>query len=95
MSRSIVCASPGYRVDIESNSEAPGQNVTGNWRGDTRHVSGALAATIEAGHFEGSVSGPGFTASVSLRSNGRRQSVRITPGGADISELSIDLVRKG
>ena len=28
MSQSIVCARPGYRVDIEGNSEAAGQNVT-------------------------------------------------------------------
>ena len=95
LSQSIVCASPGCRVDIESNIEASGQNVSGNSRGDTRHVSGELGGTIESGRFEGAVTGPGFTASVSLRSNGRRQSVRITPRGADIADVSIELVRKG
>ena len=55
MARSIVCASPSYRVDIESNIEAAGQNATGNWREDTRHVSGELTGTIEQGRFEGAV----------------------------------------
>lgn len=95
VARSIACASPGYRVDIESNIEAAGQSVTGNWREDTRHVSGELTRTIEPGRFEGDVTGPGFTASVSLRSNGRRESVRITPTGADIADVCIELVRRG
>lgn len=31
---------------------------------ETRHVSGELTGTFEAGRFEGSVSGPGFTANI-------------------------------
>ena len=92
--QSIVCANPRYHVDIESNIEAAGQNATDSWREDTRHVSAELTGTIEPGRFEGAVTGPGLTASVSLRSNGRRQSARITPTGADVADVSIELVRK-
>lgn len=95
VAQSIVCASPSHRVAIESNIEAAGQNATGNWREDTRHVSGKLTRTIEQGRFDDAVTRPGFTARVSLRSNGRRHNVRITPTGADIADVSIELVRRG
>ncbi|THD46612.1 MAG: hypothetical protein E7774_05955 [Bradyrhizobium sp.] len=89
--QSIVCASPSYRIDIQTQAEASGQNVTGTWTEQTREVTGALIGTVGDGKFDGSVKGPGFTATVELRSNGRVQSVKIVPTGADITEVTIDL----
>jgi len=94
LSQSIVCASPSYRIDIKSDVEAYGHNVSGGWREDTRGASGQLTGTIANGRFDGSVTGPSFTADVQLQSNGRRQIVRIVPKGADITDVNIELRRR-
>ncbi len=96
LSQTIVCASPSYRIDIQSYVEASGQNVQGTWREDTRDISGHLTGSIEGGRFVGAVVGPGFSAQVSLRSNGRRQAVTIQPSpGGDIADVRIELERRG
>jgi hypothetical protein len=95
LSQTIVCASASYRVDINSYLEASGRSVQGYWREDTRGISGELTGKIEDGRFEGAVNGPGFTAGVSLRSNGQRQAVNIEPSGGDIADVMIELHRPG
>ncbi len=95
LSQSIVCASASYRVNVQSYVEASGDGVRGNWREDTRNASGQLTGKVADGHFEGSVVGPGFTAQVSLQSDGRRQSVHILPKGSDISDVTVELQKQG
>ena len=70
------------RFDIRTSAVAEGGNVSGTWQETTRGVGGNLSGQIEGGAFEGSVQGPGFTASVSYRSNGRTQTVVISPNNA-------------
>jgi len=94
LTQSIVCASPGYRIDIQSEVEAAGRDVTGTWSEQTRGASGELTGTISGGQFEGSVRGPNFTANVLLRANGRVQTVKIAPTGADIAEVRLELKRR-
>jgi len=94
LSQSIVCASASYRLDIQSEVEAHGRNVSGAWSEQTRGASGELTGTVAPGRFDGAVTGQNFTAEVSLRSNGRRQTVRIVPRGADISDVNIELQRR-
>lgn len=96
LSQTIVCASASYRIDIQSYVEASGPTVHGSWREQTRNISGDLTGRIEGGLFQGAVKGPGFTAGVSLSSNGRRQAVSIAPsGGGDIADVRIELERRG
>jgi predicted RND superfamily exporter protein len=94
MNQSIVCASPSYRLEIQSSAEAAGDSVHGVWRENTRGISGQLDGKVADGRFVGAVVGPGFNASVSLTSNGRRQTVSISPQGGDIAQVSIDLERR-
>jgi len=95
LSQTIVCASASYRLDIQIYVEASGQTVQGYWRETTRNVSGQLTGRIQGGLFEGAVMGQGFTAGISLRSNGRRQTVNIAPSGGDIANVRIELERRG
>jgi len=94
LSQTIVCASASYRLDIQTNIEASGQRVQGYWRETTRNVSGQLTGRIQGGLFEGTVMGQGFTAGISLQSNGRHQAVNIAPSGGDIAEVRIELERR-
>jgi hypothetical protein len=95
LSQSLVCASDNYRFDIQTTAAADGDSVTGNWQETTRNVGGALRGQVGSGDFEGLVDGPGFTASISLRSNGHRQAVVIRPQGQLISEVSVNLTQTG
>ena len=96
LSQTIVCASPSYRIDIQSYVQASGRSVQGTWREKTRNISGEVTGTLEGGRFVGAVVGPGFSAGLSLSSNGRRQAVTIQPSaGGDIANVRIELERRG
>jgi hypothetical protein len=92
--QSLVCASDSYRFDIQCKVAAEGENVTGDWQETTRNVGGPLRGRVGDGDFEGSVDGPGFTATVSLRSNGRKQAVKIQPQAQSISAVIVTLRRE-
>jgi hypothetical protein len=95
LSQTIVCASPSYRIDIQSYARASGPNVQGTWREGTRGISGQLTGRLEGGQFRGAVVGPGFSAGIWLWSNGRRQEITIQPSsGGDIADVRIELERR-
>jgi hypothetical protein len=93
LNQTIVCASASYRIDITSYVQASGSAVQGHWSESTRNVNGQLVGRVEDGHFDGAVSGPGFTAQVSLSARGRRQAISIRPQGGDISDVRVQLER--
>jgi hypothetical protein len=95
LTQSLVCASDSYRFDIQSDASAEGDRVTGNWQETTRNVGGPLRGQVGSGDFEGAVDGPGFTATISLRSNGRRQAVEIRPQSQAITAVTITMKRTG
>jgi hypothetical protein len=95
LNQTIVCASESFKLDIQSYVEASGESVQGYWKEATRAVSGHLTGRISEGRFEGEVSAPTFSATISLTSNGRTQSVSIQPRGGDISDVRIEIRRRG
>ena len=95
LNQSIVCASQSYRIDISSYAEAVGGSVQGTWSEASRGVSGHLTGRVGDGRFVGTVVGPGFTAEISLVSNGQRQVIHIEPSGSDIADVHIELERHG
>ncbi len=94
LNQSIVCASESYRIDITSFVQASGDSVQGDWREATRDISGHVTGRIANGRFEGAVVGPGFSAQISLTSDGRRQALNIEPSGGDISQVRVELHRR-
>src|SRR5579863_4429873 len=94
LTQSLVCASDAFRLNIESSVVANGRELQGQWQETTRNVQGQLSGEIARGDFEGVVSGPGFTAQISIRANGRLQVVRIQPSAGDIQSVDITLTRR-
>jgi hypothetical protein len=90
---SLVCASDAFRINIESNVTAEEGALRGQWRETTRGVQGDLSGQVGRGDFEGQVTGPGFTASMSIRVSGRKQAVYIRPSAGDIRGVDIVLSR--
>ena len=93
VTQTLVCASDSYQFDINSYVVAEGHNVRGHWQETTRQVQGSLSGSIADGWFEGNMSGPNFTAEVSLRSAGGKQVVNIRPSGGDIAAVDVILSR--
>ena len=93
MTQSLVCASDSFRLNVEISATAEGGALNGEWRETTRNVQGRLSGAIGGGDFRGAVSGDGFTAQVSIRASGRRQSVSMQPSAGDIRSVDITLTR--
>jgi hypothetical protein len=92
---SIVCASESFKFDIRCHVEASGESVQGYWTEISRNVSGNLTGRIAENKFEGQISSVTFSATISLTSNGRTQAVSIRPSGGDVTDVRIELQRRG
>jgi hypothetical protein len=95
LSQAIVCASESFKLDIKSYVEASGESVQGYWSEAARDLTGHLTGRIAGGRFEGEISAPAFSAEISLNSNGHSQAVSIKPRAGDVSDVHIELERKG
>jgi hypothetical protein len=92
LNQSLVCASDSYKFDLRSDVTANNGVLSGSWSEASRNVSGSLEGRAGRGQFNVVVSAPSFTANVSLRTNGNKQSVSITSQG-QIKNASISLTR--
>ena len=95
VNQTIVCASESFKFDISSYVEASGESVQGYWRESSRDVSGHITGRIADGRFQGEIVATTFTAAVSLTSNGRTQTVSFQPTAGDVSDVRIELRRRG
>jgi hypothetical protein len=95
LSQSLVCASDSYRFQVQSDVVVvDGHNVQGQWQEATRSATGELVGQIADGRFDGNVSGTGFTAEISIRTRGAKQSVSIIPHGANVTKVDMVLSRE-
>jgi hypothetical protein len=89
MEMSLTCASDAYKFNLQANVVAEGGAVSGTWSETSRNISGNLQGRGGGGNFQVVASGPGFNASISLRTSGNKQSVAIRADsqfrGANIS----------
>jgi len=77
LNQSLTCASDSYRFNLASNVIASGGSLSGTWSESSRGVSGNLEGRGSNGNFQVLASAPGFTANISLRTTGNKQSVVI------------------
>jgi hypothetical protein len=77
LNQSLTCASDSYRFNLASNVVASGGSLSGTWTESSRGINGSLEGRGANGNFQVVASAPGFTANISLRTTGNRQSVVI------------------
>jgi hypothetical protein len=92
LNQNLVCASDSYKFDLKSDVTANNGALSGSWSESSRNVGGSLQGRAGGGQFNVVVSAPAFTANVSLRTTGNKQSVSITSQG-QIKSASISLTR--
>ena len=91
--QNLNCASDSYKFELKNQIQANGSDVTGQWIEVTRHAEGDIIGRVSSGHVEGTVSGPGFTATFSLQARANRQQILIRTQGGDIAQISAALTR--
>lgn len=90
--QTLRCASDSYKFDLSSDVTSHGDHITGNWSETNRNISGSLLGTAGNGKIDVTVESAGFSATLTLRTTGNRQTVQISSKG-DIRGVSITMVK--
>jgi len=77
---------------MSSDVTSQGDRISGNWSEASRNIFGNLQGTAGGGQIEVFVEAAGFAASVTLRTNGNRQTVQISSKG-EIRGVTITMVK--
>jgi hypothetical protein len=91
--QNLDCASDSYTFELRNQVQATGSDIAGQWIEVTRHAEGAVVGRVSAGRIEGTVTGPGFTATFSLQARANQQQILIRTQGGDIAQISAALTR--
>jgi hypothetical protein len=89
---SLRCASDSYKFDLSSDVTTQGDRIIGLWSEASRNINGNLQGTAGGGQIEVFVEAAGFAASLTLRTNGSRQTVQISSKG-EIRGVNITMVK--
>jgi hypothetical protein len=92
LKQNLRCASDSYKFDLNSEVTSQGDRVSGNWSETTRNVFGSLQGTAGGGKIDVFVEAVGFSANLTLRTSGNRQTVQISSKG-DIRGVTITMVK--
>ena len=87
----LLCASDSYKFDLRGDVRSQGGSLSGQWSEASRGASGTVSGSAGPGQVQALVDGPGFTANLSLSTQGDRQSVTIRSQGTDVRQISITL----
>jgi autotransporter translocation and assembly factor TamB len=92
LKQTLRCASDSYKFDLSSDVRSQGDRITGLWSEASRNINGNLQGTAGGGQIEVFVEAAGFAASLTLRTNGSRQTVQISSKG-EIRGVTITMVK--
>lgn len=94
LDQQLTCASDAYRFDVNSGlvRQSDG-SIAGTWTETSRNVTGKVSAQQDGDAIAAQISGPSFTAQMTLTTTGDAQNVQINPNGGDISSVTISLKR--
>jgi len=92
LKQTLDCASDSYKFDLTSDVTSQGDRISGTWSEASRKVFGQLDGTASAGQIDVFVQANGFAASLTLRTNGTKQTVSISSKG-EIRGVSITMVK--
>lgn len=93
LGQNLSCASDNYKVDLRTQVQAAGADITGRWYEATHNAQGEISGRIDGGRMEGTVTGPGFTASFTIHAHGGHQEVAIRAQGGDVARITAELAR--
>ena len=89
---SLRCASSSNKVELRANLTASGSRVSGDWEERNFNVGGRANGTAGGSNISLAING-GLNGSMSVTTNGSRQSVSITTESAALKGIQIGLSR--
>jgi hypothetical protein len=92
LKQSLHCASDSYKFDLSSDVTSQGDRISGSWSEASRNIFGNLQGTAGGGQIDVFVEASGFAASLTLRTNGNKQTVQISSKG-EIRGVNITMVK--
>ena len=87
----IRCASDNYKFELTSNVVEQNGQISGQWSETAYGVSGSISGRVNGGRIQAVAKGDSFTASLTVNTNGNRQSVTITPQATYIINVQIGM----
>lgn len=90
----LTCASDSYRFELQSDTIAFDQTLSGTWTELTRRVSGRITGRIAGDRINIRAESQTFSALLSMTTRGNRQAVSIRSPGSEMSEVRISLTRR-
>lgn len=90
--QSLRCASDSYKFDLNSDVVSERGTIAGSWSETGRGISGSLAGRERAGSITAVADAPGFSARLSVTTQGNRQTFSLSSEG-DIRNVSIVMTR--
>lgn len=90
----IRCASDSYKFELTSKVSETQGRLSGNWNETSTGVAGSISGEIDGNHISATAEGKGYTAGISVTTEGKRQSVSITPNGSFITGVQIALSKR-
>jgi hypothetical protein len=92
LKQNLHCASDSYKFDLSSDVTSQGDRIAGNWSEASRNIFGNLQGTAGGGQIDVFVEANGFSANLTLRTTGNKQTVQISSKG-EIRGVAITMVR--
>src|ERR1700744_1384441 len=92
LKQNLHCASDSYKFDLSSDVTSQGDRIAGNWSEASRNIFGNLQGTAGGGQIDVFVEANGFSANLTLRTTGNKQTVQISSKG-EIRGVAITMVK--
>jgi hypothetical protein len=89
----IRCRSDSNQIEVRGHLTQRGEKVTGDWEERTFNASGSAEGRISATRLNVSITGGGFSGSMSVTFGGSRQTVVISTEGISMKSVTITLVK--
>jgi hypothetical protein len=91
----IRCKSASSDIEIRGALTHQGGKVSGTWEERTFNASGEASGQMAAGGMNLSITGGGFSGTMSVSYSGPRQTVAITTQGIPMKSVSVTLTKGG
>ncbi len=93
LTQALRCASDSYKFQINAAFVHANGSVSGHWDELSMDIKGTISGKATSGLISGKLHGPGFLASVVVKTDGSAQSVTISAEGQEIRSVAVE-VRK-
>jgi hypothetical protein len=94
LSQSLRCASDSYNFDLRSDVRSSGGAITGQWSEQSRNVGGSVTGEARGNRIQVLVDSSGFSATLTLVTQGNHQQISIRSRGQELSGANISLSRR-